>query len=414
MTPKLLALGLLLASASSAAADTYVRQAGVDARHYVFRLTLLTGDSNEIHGETTATFRLVADGVREVVLDFATPTADAKGMTVAAVTSAGRPVAFTHRDSHLRLPVPGGSKAGQEVTFTITYRGVPANGLRLLDNIHGDRTAFSENWHNEARQWLPTIDHPADKATGEFIVTTRGEYQVIANGTLVEQVDLGAGAYYIEGVGADRRGSTRSGLRSSPSGIQSVRGVRSRIGSFRRTSKGSRCSNRTRQSFSAFPIARAVRVNSRTCRPAWRRDRAREQHRHSERASPPGRTSRARDRSPIVRRRRHRKRLERCLVERIKICYATLHEFASGRDAFADGLPAPHRRAPFRSNCPTRPSSTAIWRKRLSPQQPLRLREGKLDAACCDAVAPRRSGAALRKCYRRYMNAAWRRPTICG
>jgi aminopeptidase N len=191
----ILTLGLFFGppSASSVAADTYVRQPGIDARHYIFRLTLLTGDSNEIQGETTATFRLVADGVREIVLDFASLKADGKGMTVTAVTSTGRAVAFSHRDNHLRLPVPAEARAGQDVSYTIAYHGVPANGLRLLDNIHGERTAFSENWYNEARQWLPTIDHPADKATGEFIVTTRADYQVIANGALVEQEDLATG-----------------------------------------------------------------------------------------------------------------------------------------------------------------------------------------------------------------------------
>ena len=56
----MLTLGLALGSTSRIAADTYVRQPGVDARHYVFRLTLLTGDSNEIRGEATATFRLVS------------------------------------------------------------------------------------------------------------------------------------------------------------------------------------------------------------------------------------------------------------------------------------------------------------------------------------------------------------------
>lgn len=191
---RLLAIvALVTASSIRVTADTYPRQPGVDAQHYIFRLTLLTGDSNEIQGEATATFRLVAADVREVALDLATPTADGKGMTVASVTSAGQPVAFTHRENRLRLPVPAGSKAGQQVTFTIAYHGVPANGLRLINNIHGERTAFSENWYNRARQWLPMIDHPADKATGEFIITTRADYQVIANGALLEQVDLAGG-----------------------------------------------------------------------------------------------------------------------------------------------------------------------------------------------------------------------------
>ena len=186
-------LALAATSTVGTSADTYPRQPAVDARHYVFRLTLLAGDSNEIQGEATATFRLLAGGVREIALDLATPRADQKGMTVTGVTSGIGPVPFTHRENRLRLALPAGLSAGQEVTFVITYRGIPADGLRLINNLHGERTAFSENWYNRARQWLPMIDHPADKATGEFVITTRADYQVIANGTLVEQVDLGSG-----------------------------------------------------------------------------------------------------------------------------------------------------------------------------------------------------------------------------
>lgn len=186
-------LALTLAGTISAHADTYPRQPGVDARHYVFRLSLLTSDSNEIEGEATTTFRLLASGVREITLDLATPRADGRGMTVATVTSQAGPVPFTHRENRLRLTLPAGAAAGQDVTFTITYRGIPADGLRLINNIHGERTAFSENWYNRARQWLPMIDHVADKATGEFIITTRADYQVVANGALVEETDLDGG-----------------------------------------------------------------------------------------------------------------------------------------------------------------------------------------------------------------------------
>ena len=44
-----------------------------------------------------------------------------------------------------------------------------------------------------ARQWLPVIDHPYDKATSEFLVTAPARYQVVANGLLQEELDLGDG-----------------------------------------------------------------------------------------------------------------------------------------------------------------------------------------------------------------------------
>lgn len=50
----------------------------------------------------------------------------------------------------------------------------------------GQRTFFSLNWPDLARQWLPIIDHPYDKATSEFLVTAPAQYQVAANGLLQE------------------------------------------------------------------------------------------------------------------------------------------------------------------------------------------------------------------------------------
>jgi len=171
-------------------ADTYPRQPAVDAEHYVFRLTLLTTESNEIEGEATVRLHIASNGASEALLDLTSKRADGKGMTVTRVTSNGQQVAFTHEHDRIRLPLPAGVRAGDDVTFDVAYHGEPANGLRLLNNIHGERTAFSENWFHNARQWLPTIDHIADKATSEFIVTTRAEYQVISNGLLIDQVDL--------------------------------------------------------------------------------------------------------------------------------------------------------------------------------------------------------------------------------
>ena len=91
------------------------------------------------------------------------------------------------------MPLPSPAAAGDEIEVAVKYSGVPGNGLRLIQNIHGERTAFSENWPNRARQWLPMVDHPYDKATGEFIVTAPSQYQVAANGLLVEELDLPGG-----------------------------------------------------------------------------------------------------------------------------------------------------------------------------------------------------------------------------
>ncbi|HJU42864.1 MAG TPA: M1 family metallopeptidase [Vicinamibacterales bacterium] len=178
-------------------ADTYPRQTGIDVMHYQFRLTL-GDDSDHIAGETTITVKFLVDKVGDVQLDL-TSAAGGKGMTVASVRRGGAidtpgpasdALIYTHENNRLRivLPVPG--RAGQQFTFTVRYRGVPAAGFLIGANIHGDRTFFSDSWPNQARHWLPMVDHPYDKATGEFIVSAPDHYQVVANGLLVEESDL--------------------------------------------------------------------------------------------------------------------------------------------------------------------------------------------------------------------------------
>ena len=51
---------------AAARADTYPRQPGIDAVHYVFRLRL-TDASNEIAGETAVTLRITSSGVQQVI-----------------------------------------------------------------------------------------------------------------------------------------------------------------------------------------------------------------------------------------------------------------------------------------------------------------------------------------------------------
>ncbi len=172
-------------------ADTYPRQPAIDAQHYAFALTL-AADSPRISAEARVTVRLVA-AATSVELDLMS-AAGGKGMTVSAVRAGDAPVTFTHTANRLRLPVPPAARPGQDLTYTIAYAGVPIEGLHVLTNIHGERVVFSENWPNHARNWLPMIDHPSDKATGELIVTAPAQFQVVSNGVIVEEVDLGNGA----------------------------------------------------------------------------------------------------------------------------------------------------------------------------------------------------------------------------
>ena len=199
VTSRLTALFVLIPSLLCA--DTYPRQAGIDALHYVFRLTL-SDASNEISGETTVTIRTTQSSVTEVALDLAS-LRGGTGMTVLSVRRGGPidipgppsdALMFMHTDNRLHVVLPPLTKMGQEITFTIRYRGTPAAGFEIGPNLYGERSFFANNWPNLIRNWLPTIDHPSDKATGEFEVTAPSHYQVVANGRLIEELDLPNGA----------------------------------------------------------------------------------------------------------------------------------------------------------------------------------------------------------------------------
>lgn len=112
-------------------------------------------------------------------------------MEVSAVTLGGEPVAYTHEGDKLQVELGGSTPAQKQIR--IHYAGIPKDGLVIADNKHGDRTFSADNWPNKTRFWLPTLDHPYDKTTCEFIVTAPDHYQVVANGLKVEETNLDGG-----------------------------------------------------------------------------------------------------------------------------------------------------------------------------------------------------------------------------
>lgn len=177
---------ILAFCASLVLADTYPRQPAIDVQHYAFEVQL-HDENNEIEGKTAVRVRFVTDGVTSFSLDLA------QTMNVSEVTSQDGPLQFTHQADRLTVQLPAAPKAGEVRQFTVKYRGAPVSGLKILKNKYGERCFFSANWPDLARQWLPTVDHPYDKATGEFLITAPAKYQVVANGSLEEQIDTGDG-----------------------------------------------------------------------------------------------------------------------------------------------------------------------------------------------------------------------------
>jgi len=174
--------------------DTYPKNPNIDAINYAFTIEL-SDTTDLIVGELALDVRFVGAGVRAVRLDLisASTAQGGKGMRVSDVTINGAAVPFTHANDVLLVPLATAPVVNQRARLVVRYRGTPATGLKIGNNKYGDRTFFSDNWPDKARHWLPTIDHPYDKATSEFIVTAPSHYQIVSNGLQVEISDVPGG-----------------------------------------------------------------------------------------------------------------------------------------------------------------------------------------------------------------------------
>jgi aminopeptidase N len=177
------------ASRVDAERDTYPKNHNLDVINYAFEL-ILSDDTDAIQGVATIEMRFLTSDSRQLRFDLINEGSDNTGMTVSGVWFEGRSLSFTHENDELLILLPTAPAAGTTNLYRIAYSGTPATGLIIGPNKHGDRTFFSDNWPNRARNWLPTVDHPYDKATSEMIVTAPSHYQVVSNGLLVESTDL--------------------------------------------------------------------------------------------------------------------------------------------------------------------------------------------------------------------------------
>jgi aminopeptidase N len=115
-------------------------------------------------------------------------------MTVTSINGAdGIALSFSHAKDRLHINFAAPSHAGDKLTFTVSYHGVPATGIFIGKNRYNDRGFFTDNWPNKAHNWLATIDHISVKAPKTIRVTAPSKYHVISNGTMTEDTDLGDG-----------------------------------------------------------------------------------------------------------------------------------------------------------------------------------------------------------------------------
>ena len=169
------------------AKDPYPKNPNIDILNYKFEINL-NDTSDIIYGSADIALN-IKDSEDRVRLDLISQGKDGMGMEVKKVTFNGSEVSYSH-DNDVLLIETGVLEYSSRDIINVVYSGMPITGLIIGPNMHGDRTFFSDNWPNKARNWLPLVDHPYDKSTAEFVVIAPNHYQVISNGLLVEETNL--------------------------------------------------------------------------------------------------------------------------------------------------------------------------------------------------------------------------------
>ena len=152
---------------------------GVDVLDYAYTLDL-PDRGGAIEGRAVLAVRRTGT-VDTLVLDLVSLRVDSVWVNEQAVT-------FARTDSLIRIPL--GRVVGDSFSVAVKYGGEPKDGLIIRTDSAGRWTGFGDNWPNRARNWIPGVDHPSDKATVTWTVRAPGERKVVANGELVEESPL--------------------------------------------------------------------------------------------------------------------------------------------------------------------------------------------------------------------------------
>ena len=183
MMARLTGMTLCALAGPLAAQGTHPYRPGIDVLDYAFVITLPDTGAH-IRGDAMLTFRRTAR-VDTLVLDL-------RELRVTRVMVDEGVRRFRRTDSTIHVPLPRGDSGHFRVR--VAYDGQVTDGLIARRDSAGRWTYFGDNWPNRARYWLPTIDHPSDKATVTWSVNAPASRTVVANGSRFQRTVSGTGA----------------------------------------------------------------------------------------------------------------------------------------------------------------------------------------------------------------------------
>jgi aminopeptidase N len=159
------------------------KNSGLDVVRYTFKITL--SDECDTIWANAIIQAVVLETSDSLRFDLRNVQHDGRGMIVSGVNINLDQAEWSHRNDKVSATVDGGFNPGTVVTVSVSYKGIPANGLVISKTKFGKRSFFADHWPDRGSHYLPCIDHVSDKAAVEFIITAPDVYTVVSNGNLM-------------------------------------------------------------------------------------------------------------------------------------------------------------------------------------------------------------------------------------
>lgn len=105
-------------------------------------------------------------------------------LPVSAVKVDNAAARFAQTGEKLDVFLTNAAQKDQKINISVTYSGVPEDGLILTKDRDGNPSAVGDNWADRVHHWIPCLDHPSAKASVRFTVTAQSNNTVVANGVL--------------------------------------------------------------------------------------------------------------------------------------------------------------------------------------------------------------------------------------
>ena len=170
---------------------------GYDVQHYTLDFDVTDVESSSLDAVTTIEAQATQD-LSSFNLDFT-------GFDLASITVNGQPAEFSRDGQELTVTPTHPINQGDDFAVEVQYSGSP----QPTQSISVDEREIPTGWvpfmggsyvlsePNGAENYYPVNNHPLDKASYTFNVTTPKPYEVVANGILEETIDNGDTNTYV-------------------------------------------------------------------------------------------------------------------------------------------------------------------------------------------------------------------------